>query len=428
MSLYVAGQNKISGTIKINGAKNSALPILAATAMLDEPIVLNNIPNISDIALMQEILAQCGGFSERVETHSIRLNNKYLDKPYADYSLVSKMRASFFLLGPLLARFNSVKISRPGGCNIGTRDIDIHISGLEKLGVEITQEAGYIIATREKMKGTKIHLDYPSVGATENIMMAAISAKGKTTITNAAQEPEIFDLANFLNACGAQIEGAGTDTIIVPYCAKLTPPPTYSIIGDRIEAGTFLLAAAITRGNLTITDIDPTFLLSVTNKLADTGFEISSTNDSITLNTPPSAILRPTDIKTGPHPSFPTDLQAPFMSLLATIPGTSTICDTVFQTRFSHINELNRMGADIILEGNLSVIKGVPSLQGTQVMATDLRAGAALVLAAMGAMGTTQIDSEHFIDRGYEDIEGRFKKLGANIYRKETQEAYHIKI
>lgn len=421
MSLYVAGKNKISGVISINGAKNSALPIMAATAMLDEPLVLHNIPDISDIKLMQDILAQCGGFSERIESHTLRINNKYLDKPYADYSLVSKMRASFFLLGPLLTRFNSVKISRPGGCNIGTRDIDIHLSGLEKLGVTIVQEAGYIIATRDKLKGTKIHLDYPSVGATENIMMAAVCAKGKTTITNAAQEPEIVDLANFLNACGANVTGAGTDTVIIQCTPKLTPPQSYAIIGDRIEAGTYLLAAAITRGNLTVEGIDPSFLLPVLDKLADVGFEITSLNNSITLNTPSSAVLKPVDIKTGPHPSFPTDLQAPFMSLLATIQGTSTICDTVFQTRFSHINELNRMGADIILEGNLSVIKGVPSLQGAQVSATDLRAGAALILAALGASGTTQIDNEQFIDRGYENVEGRLKKLGANIYRKETE-------
>jgi UDP-N-acetylglucosamine 1-carboxyvinyltransferase len=412
--LVIEGGKPLSGTIKIHGAKNAALPILAASMMADGMVNIVNVPDLSDIQVMLDILRALGCKAEHMGD-TVRLITSTSHSSHIPESLMSQMRSSIFLMGPLLARFGKVQVYQPGGCAIGERKIDLHLKGLKALGAEIEESGNTIICTTKGLKGAEITLDYPSVGATENIMMAACMADGLTTISNAAREPEIQDLQNFLNAMGAKIIGAGTDTITVKGVSVLTPC-TYRVIPDRIVAGTFMVAAAVTKGNVTLENVNPSHLTSVIHVLKRAGVQIAIDGDIINVNcmTRPKAVER---IVTSPHPSFPTDLQSQIMVLLSLAEGLSIVKETVFEGRFKHVDELSRMGADIRVDLNSAFIRGVPRLYGATVEATDLRAGAALVIAGLAAHGTTVVEQIHHIDRGYDRIEQMLTRLGAHIRR-----------
>lgn len=412
--LVIEGGRPLSGTIKIHGAKNAALPILAASMMADGMVTIVNVPELSDIQVMLDILRALGCQAEH-KGDTVRLNTSTSHSSHIPESLMSQMRSSIFLMGPLLARFGSVQVYQPGGCAIGERKIDLHLRGLKALGAEIEESGNTIICTTKGLKGTEISLDYPSVGATENIMMAACMADGLTTISNAAREPEIQDLQNFLNAMGAEIIGAGTDTITVKGVSALNPC-TYRVIPDRIVAGTFMVAAAVTKGNVTLENVNPSHLTSVIHVLKRAGVQIVIDGDIINV----SSLARSKAVErivTSPHPSFPTDLQSQIMVLLSLADGLSIVKETVFEGRFKHVDELSRMGADIRVDLNSAFIKGVPRLYGATVEATDLRAGAALVIAGLAAHGTTVVEQIHHIDRGYDRIEQMLARLGAQIHR-----------
>ena len=413
--LVIEGGKPLSGAIRIHGAKNAALPILAASLLAKGKVKLRNVPCLLDIEVMLGILNRLGCITSR-EGEEITIDSSAVYSSHVPEDLMRQMRSSIFLMGPLLARFGEVSVYQPGGCAIGERKIDIHLSGLEALGAQIDEHGGQIRCSVTKLQGTDIHLDFPSVGATENIMMAAVLAEGTTTITNAAREPEISDLQNFLNAMGASIIGAGTDTITITGVHKLEPCE-YTIIPDRIVAGTILIAAAATRGSVTITNCNSSHLVSLLHILRRTGIQIRAHSDIITVNglSRPKAVDR---ILTSPYPAFPTDLQSQIMVLLSLAEGTSVINETVFEGRFKHVDELVRMGADISVDWSSAIIRGVPRLYGATVEATDLRAGAALVIAGLAAQGTTTLEQVHHIDRGYERIEELFSSLGANVYRK----------
>ncbi|WP_248926600.1 UDP-N-acetylglucosamine 1-carboxyvinyltransferase [Paenibacillus hamazuiensis] len=412
--LVIEGGKPLSGTIKIHGAKNAALPILAASMMAPGTVTLVNVPDLSDIHVMLDILRALGCQAEQ-GTDTVRLNTSTAHSSHIPESLMSQMRSSIFLMGPLLARFGRVQVYQPGGCAIGERKIDLHLKGLQALGAEIEESGNTIVCTTNGLKGTEIVLDYPSVGATENIMMAACMAEGMTTISNAAREPEIQDLQNFLNVMGAEIIGAGTDTITIKGVTSLTPC-VYRVIPDRIVAGTFMVAAAVTKGNVTLENVNPSHLTSVIHVLKRAGVQITIDGDIMNVSclTRPRAVER---IVTSPHPSFPTDLQSQIMVLLSLADGVSIVKETVFEGRFKHVDELSRMGADIRTDMNSAFIKGVHRLYGATVEATDLRAGAALVLAGLAAHGTTVVEQIHHIDRGYERIEKMLTHLGAQIHR-----------
>jgi UDP-N-acetylglucosamine 1-carboxyvinyltransferase len=400
--------------MKIHGSKNAALPILAASVMADGVVTLVNVPDLSDIQVMLDILRALGCQVEH-ENETVRLNTSTAHSSHIPEELMNQMRSSIFLMGPLLARFGRVQVYQPGGCAIGERKIDLHLKGLQALGAEIAETSNTIICSSKGLKGTEIVLDYPSVGATENVMMAACMAEGLTTISNAAREPEIQDLQHFLNSMGAEIIGAGTDTITIKGVSQLKPC-TYSIIPDRIVAGTLMVAAAVTRGNVTLENVNPSHLTSVIHVLKRAGVQISIDGDIINVSclTRPKAVER---IVTSPHPSFPTDLQAQIMVLLSLGDGVSIIKETVFEGRFKHVDELSRMGADIRVDLNSAFVRGVPRLYGATVEATDLRAGAALVIAGLAAHGTTVVEQIHHIDRGYACIEHMLTRLGAKIHR-----------
>ncbi|MDK2810006.1 MAG: UDP-N-acetylglucosamine 1-carboxyvinyltransferase [Petroclostridium sp.] len=404
----------LSGTVKVSGAKNSALPILAACLLADGESVIEDIPNLTDIQNMYDLLKWIGLEINPLSNNSVRLRTSKLKNYVAPYELVSKMRASFLVMGPLLARVGRTRISLPGGCAIGTRPIDLHLKGFTAMGAKITQGHGYVEAKARKLKGAKIYLDFPSVGATENILMAACLAEGQTIIENAAVEPEIVDLANFLITMGADIKGAGTDTIKINGVKSLKGC-NHIVIPDRIEAGTFMVAAAITKGNIKIDNVVPDHLKPVSAKMREIGVDVKEEDTSIIVSATDK--FKPADIKTLPFPGFPTDMQSQFMALMSIIDGTSIIIETIFENRFMHVSELKRMGANIKIEGRSAVIEGIKKLTGAQVKATDLRAGAALVLAGLAAEGETEISDVEHIDRGYCEFEKKLISLGAKMKR-----------
>lgn len=413
--ISIIGGRKLKGSVKISSAKNSVLPIIAASLLCPEECNLEEIPPLEDVYCICDVLNSVGAETNINESMlSIKPGNLNGFEP--PYELVRKMRASFLVMGPLLSRMGRVKISLPGGCNIGTRPIDLHLKGLNALGANITLGHGYVEATVDKLKGAKIYLDFPSVGATENIMMASVLAEGETLIENSAEEPEIVDLANFLNSMGANIIGAGTDTIKVLGVKELKGT-THSVIPDRIEAGTYMIAGAITGGDITIENVITEHVKSIIAKLTEAGVKIYEDQNKVRVVTedPVQAI----DVKTLPYPGFPTDLQAPMMALMCMAKGTSIVTETVFENRFMHVSELKRMGANIKIDARSAVIEGTEKLTGASVKATDLRAGAALILAGLCAEGKTEVSDIYHVDRGYVNIENKLKKLGAQIERVE---------
>ena len=413
--LLIKGGKSLRGTIKCAGAKNAALPMIAATILSSENVILKNLPYLQDITTMFELLGSMGAKIVLNENMDFDISSNNLDDTEARYELVKTMRASILVLGPLVARYGRARIALPGGCAIGSRPVNFHLDALEQLGARIILRNGYIEATANELVGTKIKFDGITVTGTENIMMAACLAKGTTYLTNVAKEPEIEDLANLLNAMGADVQGAGTDEIVINGVSKLHGT-SFSIPADRIEAGTYLVAAAVTKGNVNVDGINPERLSKVIQKLEESGADISMTNNSIALSMENSE-LKPVDITTAPFPEFPTDMQAQFSVMNAIANGTSNIYETVFENRFMHIQELNRMGCDIEINGNQAVIKGVKSLYGAEVMATDLRASASLILAGLCAEGQTTVSRIYHIDRGYERIEEKLNYLGAEILR-----------
>ncbi len=414
--IIVERSGPLKGTVRADGAKNAVLPILAATLLSTEGrCVLEEVPALIDVDVICEVLSSLGADVRRPRRDKIEVIAHSIDEAEAPYELVRKMRASFLVMGPLLARMGRARISMPGGCAIGIRPIDLHLKGFEALGAKITLGHGFVEASAQKLIGTNIYLDFPSVGATENIMMAAVLAEGRTSIENAAEEPEVVDLANFLNKMGADIKGAGTDTIRINGVERLKNA-THAVIPDRIEVGTYMIASAITGGDVLIENVILDHLKPAIAKLKECGVDVSEESGGlrVSANDRPKAV----DIKTMPYPGFPTDMQSQFMTLMSIAEGTSIAIETVFENRFMHVSELKRMGADIKIEGRSAVIEGKDKLLGAPVKATDLRAGAALVLAGLVAEGTTEIIDIHHIDRGYVNIEEKLKSLGANIYRK----------
>ena len=412
--IVVQGGMPLTGTIKVGGAKNSVLKLMAASLMTSGVTVLENVPAISDVFLMVQVLETLGAKVEKGD-HSLTIDTTTVDSYRAPYELVAKMRASTAVLGPLIARFGQAEVAMPGGCKIGTRKLDLHFSGLESLGAEFELDHGYINAsTPHGLHGAKIFMDFPSVGATENLMMASCFAEGTSVIENAAREPEIVDLACFLNEMGAQVEGAGSPTITVQGVKELHPV-THRTCGDRIEAGTFLCAGALCGGPLRVEGIDPSFLEMALAKLRETGCNLDVEKDAITISH--RGPFKPFDIQTLPHPGFPTDLQAQFMAIAVLAQGTSVISENVFENRFMFADEVRRMGADITIEGHHAIVTGVDRLSGAQVASPDLRGGAALVLAGLVAEGETCISSIEHIDRGYEDLTGKLSAVGARISR-----------
>ena len=412
--LLIRGGNKLSGKINCSGAKNAALPMIAATILSDEDITLKNLPYLQDITTMFELLGSMGANITLDESMNFIISSSGIHDTEARYELVKTMRASILVLGPLVAKFGKAKIALPGGCAIGSRPVNYHLDALEQLGASINLENGYIEATAGRLRGANIKFEGVTVTGTENIMMAATLAEGQTRLTNVAMEPEIEDLADLLNAMGADIAGAGTNEIVINGVERLNGT-SYDIPADRIEAGTYLVAAAVTQGDVEITGISADRLKSVINRLRDTGAKIKISEDSIFLkmNNRPM----PVDITTAPFPGFPTDMQAQFSVLNAVAEGRSVINETVFENRFMHVQELNRMGCDILVSGNTANINGVNHLSGAPVMATDLRASASLILAGLCAEGETIVDRIYHIDRGYERIEEKLNYLGANITR-----------
>ena len=416
--LFIQGGRRLSGTVKISGAKNAVLPVIAASLLASTPSVIEEIPDLDDVTTITEVL-QYLGLNTRREPGRLFIDSTGIKSCEASYELVRKMRASFLVMGPLLSRFQEARISQPGGCAIGTRPIDLHLKGFEALGAEIIQGHGFIEARAPKgLQGAKVYLDFPSVGATENIMMAASLANGRTIIENAAQEPEIVDLANYLNAMGANVRGAGTNAIRIEGVKNLTGT-TYAVIPDRIEAGTYMVAAAITGGDVLLKNVLYEHLKPLVAKLKEAGVAIEQDVDQMRVTA--SGGLRAVDIKTLPYPGFPTDMQAQFMALMSVADGSSVVSETVFENRFMHVDELKRMGANIRVDGRIAMLDGVKKLTGCPVTETDLRAGAALVLAGLAAEGQTEIGSVYHIDRGYDRIVDKLQGLGADISRREAE-------
>ena len=413
--LLIRGGSQLSGKITCSGAKNAALPMIASTILSDEKVTLRNLPYLQDITTMFELLGSMGSDIILDENMNFTISSKDLKDTEARYELVKTMRASILVLGPLVAKYGKAKIALPGGCAIGSRPVNYHLDSLEKMGAKIKLKNGYIEASSKRLKGAEIKFDGITVTGTENIMMAAALAEGKTTLTNVAKEPEIIDLANMLNSMGAKIDGAGSDRITIEGVDSLAGT-NFEIPADRIEAGTYLAAAAVTKGDITIEGINPNRLMKVIDKLKDSGADIEYQNNAISICMNKD-VPNPVDITTAPFPEFPTDMQAQFSVINAISNGTANIYETVFENRFMHILELNRMGCDISVNGNHAIIKGVKSLSGAEVMATDLRASASLILAGLCAKGETFVDRIYHIDRGYERIEEKLNYLGANIVR-----------
>jgi UDP-N-acetylglucosamine 1-carboxyvinyltransferase len=413
--LLIKGGSPLSGEVRIAGAKNATLPILAATLLADGPMTLGNIPHLCDITTTITLLGSMGADITVDEKMHIRVDSSTLTDYSAPYEMVRTMRASILVLGPLLARYGQANVSLPGGCAIGSRPVNLHIEGLRAMGASVEVENGYIRATAKRLKGARVVMDVVTVTGTENLMMAAVLADGETLLENAAREPEVVDLANCLNQMGAKISGAGTNSITIQGVERLCGIH-YQVLPDRIETGTYLVAAAITRGSILVRDTRPDLLDAVLQKLRDSGAEIRTGKDWVSLDMKgrrPAAV----DVYTAPYPAFPTDMQAQFMALNAVAEGVGTITETVFENRFMHVHELQRMGAKIRLEGNTAICEGVQRLTGAPVMATDLRASASLVLAALAADGETMVDRIYHIDRGYEIIEEKLVGLGGSIKR-----------
>ena len=413
--LLIKGGKSLSGKISCSGAKNAALPMIAATILCDDKVVLKNLPYLQDITTMFELLGSMGSEILLDENMDFTISSANLKDIEARYELVKTMRASILVLGPLLSKYGKARIALPGGCAIGSRPVNFHLDALKQMGASITLRNGYIEANASKLKGANIKFEGVTVTGTENLMMAATLAEGQTILTNVAKEPEIADLADMLNSMGAKISGAGTDKIVIDGVDKLKGT-IFDIPADRIEAGTYLVAAAITKGSITIDGINPNRLMKVIDKLRAAGAEIDYNENSISINMK-LEFPNPVDITTAPFPEFPTDMQAQFSVINAISSGTANIYETVFENRFMHILELNRMGCDISVKGNHAVIQGVKTIYGAQVMATDLRASASLILAGLCAKGETVVDRIYHIDRGYERIEEKLNYLGANIIR-----------
>ena len=413
--LLIKGGKSLSGQIDCSGAKNAALPVIAASILSSDDITLKNLPYLQDITTMFELIGSMGADISLDEKMNFKLNTSNLSNLEARYELVKTMRASILVLGSMVAKYGYAKIALPGGCAIGSRPVNYHLKALEKLGAEISLNNGYIEAKAKKLTGANIEFEGVTVTGTENLMMAASLAEGLTTLTNVAKEPEISDLADFLNSMGAKISGAGTDEIRIEGVEELTGT-TFKIPADRIEAGTYLVAAAVTNGKITINKIDPKRMGSIIETLQKAGAEVDSNGNSISLDMTKDAI-KPVDIITAPFPGFPTDMQAQFTVLNCIGSGESSVTETIFENRFMHVQELNRMGTDITINGTTALINGVDSISGAQVMATDLRASASLILAGLIAKGETIVDRIYHIDRGYERIEEKLSNLGAEIIR-----------
>ncbi|MBM4207118.1 MAG: UDP-N-acetylglucosamine 1-carboxyvinyltransferase [Gammaproteobacteria bacterium] len=415
--LIITGGNQLEGELRISGAKNAALPILAATLLSQTPVTVGNIPHLHDITTTMELLGRMGVQLLVDEKMNIEVDCTNITSYEAPYELVRTMRASILVLGPLLARFGEAHVSLPGGCAIGTRPVDIHINGLVKMGADINVSGGYIHAKAKRLKGCRLVLEQVTVTGTENLMMAAALAEGTTIMENAAREPEVTDLAHFLNKMGAKISGIGSDVLIIEGVDKLGMDPIhYNILPDRIETGTYLVAAAMTGGKVKLKNTRPTILDAVLDKLTEAGADVATGEDWISLDMKgqrPKAV----SLRTAPYPAFPTDMQAQFIALNTIAEGTGVITETIFENRFMHVQELQRMGADIKLESNTAICKGVNKLTAAPVMATDLRASASLVIAALAAEGSTRVDRIYHIDRGYDHIEEKLSQLGAVIRR-----------
>jgi len=413
--LIISGGHPLEGQVRVSGAKNAVLPILAGSLLADGPVTIENVPHLNDVTTTMALLGRMGVHLTVDERMNIEVDSRYVDELYAPYDLVKTMRASILVLGPMLARHGTAEVSLPGGCAIGSRPVNLHLEGLRALGAEVWVADGYIHARCKRLKGGRFVLDAVTVTGTENLMMAATLAEGTTVLENVAREPEVVDLANFLNGMGAQISGAGTDRIVIDGVESLGGT-RYRVLPDRIETGTFLCAAAMCRGKVMVRDTRPDLLDAVLTKLEATGAELNTGDDWISLDTHgrrPKAV----HVRTAPFPAFPTDMQAQFSALNAVAEGSGSVTETVFENRFMHIQEMQRMGADMRVEGNTALITGVEELTGAPVMATDLRASASLILAGMVAKGETTVDRIYHIDRGYECIEEKLSQLGARIRR-----------
>ena len=413
MEQYVIrGGNPLVGEVEIGGAKNAALAILTAATMTDETVLIENLPDVSDINVLLEAIAEIGATVDRIDRHTVRINAATIGDLSVDYEYIKKIRASYYLLGALLGKYKRAEVPLPGGCNIGSRPIDQHLKGFRALGAEVSIRHGAIVASAADLHGSHIFLDMVSVGATINIMMAASMARGNTTIENAAKEPHVVDVANFLNSMGANIKGAGTDVIRIKGVDTLHGT-SYAVVPDMIEAGTYMFAAAATKGDVLIKNVIPKHLEAITDKLIQAGCEIEEYDDSIRVRR--TGVLNKTNVKTLPHPGFPTDMQPQMTTLLSIAQGTSIVTEGVWDNRFKYVDELHRMGAKIQVDGKVAVVEGVEQLSGAQVKALDLRAGVALVQAALSAKGTSEIEDIHWVERGYEDLIGKLQKIGADI-------------
>lgn len=415
----IKGGKPLVGEVAIGGAKNAALGILAAAIMTDETVTIDNLPDVRDINVLLQAMEGIGVEIERIDRHTVKINGRNIDSISINYEFIRKIRASYYLLGALLGKYKKAQVALPGGCNIGSRPIDQHIKGFKALGANVKIEQGMIDAYAEQLVGNHIYFDMASVGATINLMMAACMADGKTILENAAKEPHIVDVANFLNSMGANIKGAGTDVIRIRGVKSLHASE-YSIIPDQIEAGTFMLAAAATKGDVLIQNVIPKHLEAISAKLVEIGAEVQEFDDAVRVIA--KSRLGNTHVKTLPYPGFPTDMQPQITTLLALSTGTSIVVESVFENRFKYVDELARMGASITVEGNMAVINGVGDLTGAAVSAPDLRAGAALVTAALVAKGFTMIDQIEYIERGYEDFEGKMRRLGASMEKIELDD------
>lgn len=408
----IQGGKALAGEVTISGAKNAALGILAAAIMTDEEVTIENLPNVSDINVLLEAIAGIGAAVDRIDAHTVRMSGRTITSELVDSEFIQKIRASYYLLGALLGKRGKATVAMPGGCDIGARPMDQHLKGFRALGAEVVNENGFIKAKAEEMRGTHIFLDVVSVGATINIMLAAAMTQGTTIIENVAKEPHIVDVANFLNSMGANIKGAGTDVIRIRGVSQLHGS-TYSIIPDQIEAGTFMCLAAATKGDILLKNVIPKHLEAITAKLVEIGAEVQENDDSVRVVA--NRRLRATQVKTRVYPGFPTDMQPQIATVLALSRGTSTVTESIFENRFRYVGELRKMGANISVEGNVAVIEGVEGMAGAALEAPDLRAGAALTIAALAAKGESSIRQIEYIERGYEDFEGKLRELGANI-------------
>ena len=419
MEQYVIkGGNPLYGEVEIGGAKNAALAILAAAIMTDETVTIDNLPNVRDINVLLQAIEEIGAHVERVDIHKVKINGSFIRGVNVDNEFIRRIRASYYLIGALLGKYKHAEVALPGGCDIGSRPIDLHMKGFRSMGADIDIAHGLVIARAKELKGTHIYMDKVSVGATINIMMAAAMADGKTVIENAAKEPHVVDVANFLNSMGANIRGAGTDVIRVVGVEKLHATE-YSVIPDQIEAGTFMFAVAAAGGNVLVKDVIPKHLEATTAKLLEVGCQVEEFDDSVRVIS--DGHLKHTQVTTLPYPGFPTDMQPQMAVLLGIAEGTSTVTESIFENRFKYVDELTRMGADIKVESNIAIISGVKRYTGARVNAPDLRAGAALVIAGLAAEGITVVDDIYYIQRGYEALEEKLTKIGAKIARVEDE-------